>query len=70
MTDTLDKYFHDPQEEPEQTKELLLYDEDGWYISSYYFPVDGDWTVLASKQGIVGWIYLKDITNSITKLKK
>ena len=70
MTDTLDKYFHDPQEEPEQKKEQLIYDEYGWYISSYYFPVDGDWKVLASKQGIVGWIYLKDITNSITKLKK
>lgn len=38
MTDTLDKYFHDPQEEPEQKKELLIYDEYGWYISSYYFP--------------------------------
>lgn len=70
MTDTLDKYFHDPQEEPEQTKKLLIYDEYGWYISSYYFPIDGYWTDLASKQGIVGWIYLKDITNSITKLKK
>lgn len=45
MTDTLDKYFHDPQEEPEQKKELLIYDEYGWYISSYYFLVDGDWTV-------------------------
>lgn len=65
----LDKYFHSPEEEPMETKELLMYDAYGWFISSYYFPIDGDWKDYALRQDIRGWIYLKDITNSITQLK-
>ena len=65
----LDKFFHSPEEEPMETKELLMYDAYGWFISSYYFPIDGDWKDYALRQDIRGWIYLKDITNSITQLK-
>lgn len=45
----LDKYFHSPEEEPMETKELLMYDAYGWFISSYYFPIDGDWNIKVNK---------------------
>lgn len=65
----LDKFWHDKNDKPEEGPAILINDMLGWEIDNYCEKSDGKWYNYIKEWSVVGWMYLDEFTNTITKLK-